>query len=415
MSFTREKDWKNPFLLLTGIGIANIGAWIYLIALNLIILDMTESPLAVTMLYVLKPFASLLTNFWSGSLIDRMNQRNLMVWLDFFRAVFIVCLPFISSLWLIYGMVLIINMASSIFHPTSMTYMTRLIPEEKRQRFNSLRSLIGSGAFVIGPAVAGLLFIIGSPQFALYINAIALFLSGLITLYLPSFAKQQSGTEIEENSQFSISAIRSDWSIVMKFMKGSVYVVSVYLLFSTIMVLTGSIDSLEASFAKVVLSLSNDQYGFLVSLAGAGFVVGSITNTILSKSLKVPFLLSFGTLLLSVGYITYSLSNSFLLAAVGFFTLSFALSFANTGFYTFYQNNIPVEIMGRVGSIFGLMEAILAIGGTVLFGVFAELISIKSAVIIGAWLMLLISIFLTIILPFDKRVRTLLPEKTKFV
>jgi len=299
---------------------------------------------------------------------------------------------------------LIINMGSSIFHPASMAYMTKLIPKEHRQRFNSLRSLISSGAFVIGPAVAGILFMVGTPMFALYINAIALLLSGMITLYLPNLEKQSSTHT--GNRNFSFSAIRSDWSLVLKFTKGSMYVVSIYLLFSTVMVLTGSVDSLEASFAKVVLSLSNDEYGFLVSIAGAGFIAGSMINTIFSKVLKVPFLLSFGTLFLSIGYIVYALSHSFFMAAVGFFTLSFALSFANTGFYTFYQNHIPVEIMGRVSSILGLIEAILAIGATVLFGVFAELISIKTVVIFGTFLMLLISLLLSFIISSENRVRT---------
>ena len=98
-------------MLLAGIGISNVGAWIYLIALNLIILEMTGSPLAVAALYILKPLATLCTNFWSGSVIDRLNKRNLMVTLDLFRAVFIATLPFLSSLWSIYVVVFLINIA----------------------------------------------------------------------------------------------------------------------------------------------------------------------------------------------------------------------------------------------------------------------------------------------------------------
>ena len=72
------RKWKYPLLLLAGIGISNVGGWIYLIALNLIVLDEWGSPLAVVILYVLKPVAALLTNGWAGSLIDRVNKRNLM-------------------------------------------------------------------------------------------------------------------------------------------------------------------------------------------------------------------------------------------------------------------------------------------------------------------------------------------------
>ncbi len=41
-------SWKYPFLLLFGIGTSNIGDWIYLISLNVMMLDMTNSPLAVS-------------------------------------------------------------------------------------------------------------------------------------------------------------------------------------------------------------------------------------------------------------------------------------------------------------------------------------------------------------------------------
>lgn len=71
------KLWKDPILLLFGIGISNVGQWIYLIALNLIVLDQTGSPLAVSILYILKPMAAIFTNGWAGSLIDRINQRYL--------------------------------------------------------------------------------------------------------------------------------------------------------------------------------------------------------------------------------------------------------------------------------------------------------------------------------------------------
>lgn len=101
----------------------------------------------------------------------------------------------------------------------------------------------------------------------------------------------------------------------------------------------------------------------------------------------------------------YAFSNHFIIAAIGFFILSFAMDFANTGFYTFYQNNIPVDIMGRVGSIYELLIAILTILATILFGVATHFISIQVVVIIGAFVMLLITIVLCAF--------NLLPSKAK--
>ncbi|WP_342509996.1 MFS transporter [Sporosarcina sp. FSL K6-2383] len=385
------KSWKYPSILLFGIGVSNVGAWIYLIALNLIILEMTGSPLAVAALYILKPLATLCTNFWSGSMIDRLNKRNLMVTLDLFRALFIATLPFLSSLWSIYAVVFLINIASSMFEPTSMTYITKLIPVEDRKRFNALRSLIDSGGFLIGPAIAGLLFIIGTPIFAIYINAIALFLSGVVTMLMPNLEKH-SQAHFDEKLSFEV--VKKDWIVVLNFSRRYAYIMFVYFLFGCVMVMTSAIDSLEVAFAKEVLSLSDSKYGFLVGIAGAGIVIGSIVNTMIAHKSSTSLLIGLGSLFVSGGYIVYAFSNSFLIAAIGFFILSFSLAFANTGFHTFYQNNIPVDMMGRIGSIYGLIEAVLVIIATIIIGLAAQLIAIQYVVIIGTIVMLLISIML---------------------
>ncbi|KEK23453.1 MFS transporter [Bacillus gaemokensis] len=397
------ESWKYPALLLSGIGIANLGAWIYLIVLNLIVYNMGGSPLAVAALYVIRPLATLFTNAWTGSMIDRLNKRKLMIHLDIYRALFIAVLPFLSSIWLIYLMVFFISMASAIYEPTAMTYMTKLIPPEQRQRFNSLRSLIISGAFLIGPAIAGILLIISTPGFAIYMNAIALFVSGMITLLMPNLEKETFSNT--SNNKLSLTLLKKDWITVLHFSRQYVYIVLIYFLFHGMMVFTAAMDSLELSFSKEILLLSDSQYGFLVSIAGTGIIVGAIINTIFTKKLATSFLIGIGSLFISIGYIIYAFSNYFLIAAIGFFILSFAMAFANTGFYTFYQNNVPVDMMGRIGSMYELLKAILTILTTIVFGVATKFISIQVVVIAGAFVMLFITIVLCVL--------NVLPSKTK--
>ncbi|HHB1653295.1 MFS transporter [Bacillus sp. TE8-1] len=405
------KDWKYPLLLLSGVGIANLGAWIYLIALNVLVYNMGGSALAVATLYVIKPLATLFTNAWSGSMIDRLNKRNLMIHLDIYRALFIAILPLLPSLWIVYVFVFFISMASAIYEPTAMTYMTKLIPVEQRQRFNSLRSLIGSGAFLIGPAIAGVLLIASTPEYAIYINAIAFLLSGFITLLLPNLDKKEDSDTT--SNTLSLTVLKKDWNTVINFSRKHVYVVCVYFLFQSMFVLATATDSLELSFAKEVLLLTDSEYGFLVSIAGAGFILGAITNTILSKKLAPSFLIGIGSLFIAIGYIIYAFSNVFLIAAIGFFILSFSMAYANTGFYTFYQNNVPVHIMGRIGSIYGLVIALVTIFITILSGVATQFISIQLVVIVGSLIMLFITIVLCVFTLFPSQSKLYSTESIK--
>ncbi|MFT0563197.1 MFS transporter [Bacillus cereus] len=405
------KDWKYPLLLLSGVGIANLGAWIYLIALNVLVYNMGGSALAVATLYVIKPLATLFTNAWSGSMIDRLNKRKLMIHLDIYRALFIAILPLLPSLWIVYVFVFFISMASAIYEPTAMTYMTKLIPVEQRQRFNSLRTLIGSGASLIGPAVAGGLLIAGTPEFAIYMNAIAFLLSGFITLLLPNLDKKEDSDTT--SNTLSLTVLKKDWNTVINFSRKHVYVVCVYFLFQSMFVLATATDSLELSFAKEVLLLTDSEYGFLVSIAGAGFILGAITNTILSKKLAPSFLIGIGSLFIAIGYLIYAFSNVFLIAAIGFFILSFSMAYANTGFYTFYQNNVPVHIMGRIGSIYGLVIALVTIFITILSGVATQFISIQLVVIVGSLIMLFITIVLFVFTLFPSQSKLYSTESIK--
>lgn len=405
------KDWKYPLLLLSGVGIANLGAWIYLIALNVLVYHMGGSALAVATLYVIKPLATLFTNAWSGSMIDRLNKRKLMIHLDIYRALFIAILPLLPSLWIVYVFVFFISMASAIYEPTAMTYMTKLIPVEQRQRFNSLRTLIGSGASLIGPAVAGGLLIAGTPEFAIYMNAIAFLLSGFITLLLPNLDKKEASDTT--SNTLSLTVLKKDWNTVINFSRKHVYVVCVYFLFQSMFVLATATDSLELSFAKEVLLLTDGEYGFLVSIAGAGFILGAITNTILSKKLAHSFLIGIGSLFIAIGYLIYAFSNISLIAAIGFFILSFSMAYANTGFYTFYQNNVPVHIMGRIGSIYGLVIALVTIFITILSGVATQFISIQLVVIVGSLIMLFITIVLCVFTLFPSQSKLYSTESIK--
>ena len=373
--------WKYPLILLGGIGVSNVGAWVYLIALNLIILNETGSPLAIAILYILGPIATICSNAWAGSLIDRVNTRLLMMSLDIFRAICIALIPFLPSLINVYVLAFIINMGSAIFQPTSMVYMTKLIPENDRQRFNALRSFINSCGSLIGPAIAGVLFWMGTPYTAIHVNAVALFFSAFIIMMLPNVDTRLKETEVQ---RFTWALIKNDFRVVFNFSKGDTYITKIYLLFSGTTIFMTAIDSLEAAFAKGVLSISDTNYGFLLSIFGAGIIIGSIINSVFSKQLAVNLLIGIGTIFTSIGYIVLYSSSGFFSAAPGVFLIGFAVTFANTGYLTFYQNHVPVGMMGRFGSIFSVLEAGFIIALTVLIGLAAELTSIRPIGLIGS-------------------------------
>ena len=364
---------KTSTLLLVSVGISNLGAWVYFIALNLIVLEMTGSPFAVSILYVLVPLASLISNLWSGSLIDRVDTRRLMMLLDGLRAFLVFSLGWIDSLWLIYGIVFLLNVMSSLFESSSLVYMTQLVPASNRQKFNAMKNFVQSSGFILGPTIAGLLFLVGSSTTAIIVNAFALIVSVGMLSRLPSHLRTNVSTE-----PFSVRLIIEDWTVAVRFASNAKYVTLIYGLFCLMTIFMSGLDSLEASFATQVLHLSESRYGFLVSTAGIGIIVGSLINSRWSHRLSLSFCIGFGAIMTPIGYLIFAGSSSFTMASIGFFILTFALAFTNTGFLSFYQHHVPVEIMGRFSGVINVAESLFVILLTFGIGLLAEMIGIRQ-------------------------------------
>ncbi len=197
----RKKDFI--VLLLISIGLANVGEWIYFIALNMMILNDGGNPLTVGVLYLIRPIADLLTNIFFSAYADKLPKRKAMLSLGLLRAVLVSLLLFNQQLSFIYVVVFLLQVCSSMYEPLSLGYVTRLIPKHRLKKFNSWSSLVNSGGFLIGPAIAGVLLALGTPLLAIFANALLLLLATVMLLGLPNDRPQAAAviSFMEENRQ----------------------------------------------------------------------------------------------------------------------------------------------------------------------------------------------------------------------
>lgn len=379
----QARDWKRMGLLLSGIGISTLGDFVYLVALNLMVLNQTGSPAAVAGLWIIGPIAAVCTKFWSGSLIDRVNKRRVMMSTDMIRALLVAAIPLIlsSSLWGMYVCLFLISMASSFFNPASTTYITMFVPPENRKQFNSLHSLLTTGSLVVGPAIAGILLVYSSPDIAIYFNAVSFLLSAIIISLSPDLENQSSLTV---ETTHLLDTLRKDWKLVFQFASRAKHFIIIYVLFQASIIFAIALDSQEVVFTRQVIGLTEAEYSLLVSITGGGYVAGSILVSLFHKHMKTKYMIGIGMLLMSIGYLVYAFSSAFSIAALGFIVLGIFSSIANTGFMTMYQNNIPVEIMGRAGSVFGLFQSVMQVVMTMTVGFAGQVGNVSVTVSIGA-------------------------------
>lgn len=380
--------------MLTAITCASCGDWLYLIALNLMVYEQADqTAAAVAILYMIKPAAGLLMNSWAGSIIDRLDNRKLMILLYAIRIFGIAGMIIATSLWQIYVLVFFVAAAGAIFEPASLPYITGLIHKRHWQKFNSYRAIADGSGFVLGPAAAGILVGAGSVEVALGANIILLLAAVSICIALPSV----KGSLEERMEKGWLKVWREDWRLVTAFSKKFVMLTLLLLLFSCITVMTAAVDSMEVAFSAEAIGLSESAYGLLVSIAGIGFISGSVLLTIVSRHFRSIQLLTYGAAGGALGYVVFAFSQSFLPASVGVFLLSGALAFANTGYVTYMQEHIPVEQMGRMMSMYQTVEAILIIGMTAVLAGINQLTDVAAAVQIGCLVMLSLTVLLFII------------------
>ncbi|WP_353625952.1 MFS transporter [Bacillus sp. JCM 19041] len=383
------KGWKDPALLLATTGIANIGDFIYLIAINIIVYEMTGSAAAVAGLWIIAPIVNIVTKVWTGSFIDYRSKRKVMMTTYGLRAAFIALIPFAPNVAIIYIILVFLSIAQSFFVPSSMTYIAMLVPPEKRKRFNAIRSFSSSGAFIVGPAIGGMLILATSISITLWMNALFFIVAAILLMMLPD-KEIQTGEKVPK---LTFAQVAKDFTVVTSFLRKHAYVAFIYIGFLAIMLFSFAMDTQEVVFTQSVIGLSQVDYSLLVSITGGGSIVGAVLLSLFSHRVPLQHMIGFGLVLTTIGYLIYAFSWSFLSIAVGFIILGFFQVFLNAGMMTFYQNHIPVEMMGRVTSILQLFQSVFQIVFILAMGIVADLLSLRYTIVALAAAMLICSFF----------------------
>ncbi|AXI11092.1 MFS transporter [Oceanobacillus zhaokaii] len=386
------KNWKDLIFLLSSIGISSIGDFIYLVAINIMVFQLTGSAAAVAGLWIIGPLTNIVTKFWTGSFIDYRSKRKVMIVTYIIRAIFIFLIPFVPNMAVIYGILVILSVAKAFFNPSSMTYVAILIPKEKRKRFNSIRSFASSGAFIIGPAIGGSLIILTSVEVTLWMNAIFFLISAVLLLFLP----EKENIDKESIPTLTIAQLIRDFTVVQKFILKNKYVSFVYLGFIMIMIFSFAMDAQEVVFTQQVVGLSEFDYSLLISITGIGSVFGAFLLSVFSNKISLRYMITIGLIMMTIGYVIYAFSWSFTSIVVGFVILGFFNVFLNAGIMTFYQNNVPVDIMGRVTSIYDLIQSSIQVFFILVIGIAADLVSLRLIIVTLALVMLMSSIIFSI-------------------
>ncbi|MGV3759246.1 MAG: MFS transporter [Actinomycetota bacterium] len=158
----RSLQIRNFRLFFTGQGISQTGHWLTLIAQTLLVLELTDSGIALGLLAAAQFGPVLLLGAWAGLVADRADKRRLLIRVQAFamaQAFTMGALAFMDEppVVAIYAVAALGGVATAFDNPARRSFVVEMVPEDHVTNAVSLNSALMTGSRVVGPALGGLL------------------------------------------------------------------------------------------------------------------------------------------------------------------------------------------------------------------------------------------------------------------
>lgn len=183
---------RIPIAYLASYVLSLLGNSIAAVALPLIVLQSTGSPLGAGTVAAATAIPALLAGLFMGVVIDRINRRTSSVVADVISAAAIAALPLVDLVTdLDISWFVLFGILGSLGDVPGMTARETLLPAIVRhgrisaERILGLREGLGAVAFLLGPAVAGVLVTVFEGSTVLWITAATSAAAALVTLLIP--------------------------------------------------------------------------------------------------------------------------------------------------------------------------------------------------------------------------------------
>jgi len=370
--------------------VSMIGSAATVLALQLLVLDLTGSVAALGLTAVLAALPSVTIGLVAGGIADRVDRRRLMIAADIARAVLVALVIPASRLGdaaftAIAILTLLQGVAGSFFQPANAAMVARLVPVERRVDIGALLQVLLVVTQLLGVSFAGIILgMSGSADLLFGIDAASFLLAGLLLLRIPRDAGRPEASEGVRTERRGL-ALREGFAAV----RSSRMLTAITIGPAIVMLGVGSINVLFVPFVYQELE---------APLVLAGVIEGSMLAAMLLGSALAPAvigrlspgrtlwtaLLACGGLLLLWGGVAEIWQLVVLLFALGF-----AQAPLNVVASMIFMDNTDDAVRGRVSAIFnGITEGAsllsMAAAGTV-----AALVGMRSTFVVAGALCLL--------------------------
>jgi MFS family permease len=184
----RSLQVRNFRLFFTGQLISQVGNWLTLVAQTLLVLELTDSGVALGLLAAAQFGPVLLFGAFAGLVADRSDKRKLLLLVQAFamaQSLLLAALAFSGDppVAAVYAVAVVGGVATAFDNPARRSFVAEIVPERDINNAVSLNSALMTGARIVGPALAGLLVTTVGFGWAFLVDAIS-YIAVLIALWL---------------------------------------------------------------------------------------------------------------------------------------------------------------------------------------------------------------------------------------
>ncbi|MBI5868235.1 MAG: MFS transporter [candidate division Zixibacteria bacterium] len=361
---------------------SNLGTIINLVALTLYVYDRTQSGAAVGTLQMVMVVPSVIVGLFAGIVVDRCDKKWVMVIADLVRAVLFFGIALLPSIPLIYAVVFASSLTGLFFAPAYLSSLPLLIEKKHLMEANSLSEVTSQIAQIIGPGLAGFIYVQWGFGLICALNAASFVISAalVMTVDIPS-----NGTE--QPRWFSLKRTMGHIIEGFQYIRSNGVARWVTLAVGGLHLGGGAIVVLMVMFVKDILHGSSAAYGMIVSATAVGSVCGAVA-TWFRRGLKESTVLKSSFLVLGVAALFLSLSSAIWLALLLFAVVGLAQTTIGISIDTLLQQHLPAATMGRTFATIGVITQVCRLVSMGAGGIAADVVGIRTVFILGSSIML---------------------------
>ncbi len=276
--------------------INELGDWLGIVALSVLVFDVTESALATTLLFLGTGFLPALLTPVLVARLERPPPRFVLPGIYAAEAAAFLALALLAESFSLAAVVAVaaVDGALALTAKTLTRAVTAALLEDKDElrAGNAILNVAFTVGAAAGPVVAGIVVAVLGVQSALLLDAVSFYAIAWIVFsaYPLPHAEAEPG-KLREQIRAGVGYIRGNRTL-----SRLIGAQSVVLVFFTLAI------PVEVVFAKETLGAGDTGYGLLLASWGTGMVVGSGVFASLRRA-PLPLLLFFSTIGVGAGYL----------------------------------------------------------------------------------------------------------------